>query len=165
MSERMNEWHSFHFFLFSGDDARGKNWLSTLRSLSKGIGLYIPMYNFLRLKCKKMCFRRKPGKEGDAVSECFCECHRDLEYRSVCIRVARWFIFKPKIPFWVNFGGSCNWRCWYILYTFGPFPGHLAYFIAIWYIFPRHGTFLELRYLVDRQLVDRQVVERHLVEF
>jgi hypothetical protein len=21
-------------------------------------------------------------------------------------RVARWFIFKPKIPFWVNFGGS-----------------------------------------------------------
>jgi hypothetical protein len=23
-------------------------------------------------------------------------------------RVARWFIFKPKIPIWVNFGGS--WR-------------------------------------------------------
>jgi hypothetical protein len=21
------------------------------------------------------------------------------------IRVARWFIFKPKIPIWVNFGG------------------------------------------------------------
>jgi hypothetical protein len=21
-------------------------------------------------------------------------------------RVARWFIFKPKIPFWVNFEGS-----------------------------------------------------------
>jgi hypothetical protein len=21
------------------------------------------------------------------------------------IRVARWFIFKPKIPIWINFGG------------------------------------------------------------
>jgi hypothetical protein len=21
------------------------------------------------------------------------------------IRVARWFVFKPKIPIWVNFGG------------------------------------------------------------
>jgi hypothetical protein len=21
-------------------------------------------------------------------------------------RVARWFVFKPKIPIWVNFGGS-----------------------------------------------------------
>jgi hypothetical protein len=29
-------------------------------------------------------------------------------------RVARWYIFKPKIPVWVNCGGSCNgWR-WYI---------------------------------------------------
>jgi hypothetical protein len=25
--------------------------------------------------------------------------------------VARWNIFKPKIPIWVNFGGSCNGRC------------------------------------------------------
>jgi hypothetical protein len=23
-------------------------------------------------------------------------------------RVARWFVFKPKIEIWVNFGGSCN---------------------------------------------------------
>jgi type II secretory pathway component GspD/PulD (secretin) len=23
-------------------------------------------------------------------------------------RVARWFVFKPKIPLWVNFGGFCN---------------------------------------------------------
>jgi hypothetical protein len=33
----------------------------------------------------------------------------------VTSRVARWFIFKPKIPFWVNFGGSWNGKCWYIL--------------------------------------------------
>jgi hypothetical protein len=27
-------------------------------------------------------------------------------------RVARWHIFKPKIPILVNFGGSCNGTCW-----------------------------------------------------
>jgi hypothetical protein len=30
-------------------------------------------------------------------------------------RVARWFIFKPNIPIWVNFGGPWNGKCWYIL--------------------------------------------------
>jgi hypothetical protein len=30
-------------------------------------------------------------------------------------RVARWFVFKPKIPIWVNFGGSWNGKSWYIL--------------------------------------------------
>jgi hypothetical protein len=24
------------------------------------------------------------------------------------MQVARWFIFRPKIVIWVNFGGSCN---------------------------------------------------------
>jgi hypothetical protein len=38
-------------------------------------------------------------------------------------RVARWFVFKPKIQIWVNFGGSWNGRCWYILWTLGPFYG------------------------------------------
>jgi hypothetical protein len=36
-------------------------------------------------------------------------------------RVARWFVFKPKIQIWANFGGSCNGRWWYILWTLGPF--------------------------------------------
>jgi hypothetical protein len=27
------------------------------------------------------------------------------EIFSVLSRVARWFVFKPKIPIWVNFGG------------------------------------------------------------
>jgi hypothetical protein len=49
-------------------------------------------------------------------------------------RVARWYIFNPKILIWVNFGGSCNGRCWYILWPFGQFYGHLVYFRALWYI-------------------------------
>jgi hypothetical protein len=59
-------------------------------------------------------------------------------------RVARWFVFKPKIQIWVNFVGSCNGRGWYILWTVGPFYGLLLYvfyghfvkFAVIWYIFP-----------------------------
>jgi hypothetical protein len=31
------------------------------------------------------------------------------------IRVARWFVFKPKIPIWVNTGGSSYGKSWYIL--------------------------------------------------
>jgi hypothetical protein len=27
-----------------------------------------------------------------------------------CSRVARWYIFKPKIPTWVNFGGALEWK-------------------------------------------------------
>jgi hypothetical protein len=50
-------------------------------------------------------------------------------------RVARWYIFQPKIPIWVNFGGSCNGRCWSILWPFGLFYGHWVNFVAIWYNF------------------------------
>jgi hypothetical protein len=59
---------------------------------------------------------------------------------------SRWFVFKPKIQIWVNLGGSCNGRCWYILWTLGPFYGLLLYFMDIWYsswsfgiFFPRFG--------------------------
>jgi hypothetical protein len=55
-------------------------------------------------------------------------------------RVARWFVFKPKIP---NFGGSCYGKSWYILWPFDLFYGHWKYFKAIWYIlwyiFPSFG--------------------------
>jgi hypothetical protein len=50
-------------------------------------------------------------------------------------------IFKPKIPVWVNFGGSCNGRCWYILRPFGPISGHFVYCVAIWYILWLFGIF------------------------
>jgi hypothetical protein len=58
-------------------------------------------------------------------------------------RVARWFIFKPKIPIWVNFG---DWKLfihflaiWNILQTFGIFYGHLVHFVFIWYILSGFG--------------------------
>jgi hypothetical protein len=36
---------------------------------------------------------------------CMCRKLRQVsEYRLRMIRVARWHIFKPKIPIWVNFG-------------------------------------------------------------
>jgi hypothetical protein len=38
-------------------------------------------------------------------------------------RVARWFVFRPKIP---NFGGPLNGKCCIFYY-------HLEYFMAIWY--------------------------------
>jgi hypothetical protein len=46
---------------------------------------------------------------------------------------------NQKIPIWVNFGGSCNGRCWYILWPFSLFNchfahifrGHLVYFMVI----------------------------------
>jgi hypothetical protein len=53
----------------------------------------------------------------------------------VTCRLARWNIFKPKIPIWVHFGGFYNGRIWYIisnwyiLQPFGIFCGHLVYFV------------------------------------
>jgi hypothetical protein len=38
--------------------------------------------------------------------------------RKMDFPVARWFIFIPKIPIWVYFGGPWNGKCWYSL---GPF--------------------------------------------
>jgi hypothetical protein len=64
------------------------------------------------------------------------------------LRVARWHIFKPKIPIWLNFGGSCNGRCWYILWPLGIFYRNLVYICILWpfgilndylVIFPRFG--------------------------
>jgi hypothetical protein len=40
---------------------------------------------------------------------------------SVRGRVARWFVFKPKIQIWVNFVGSRYGKSCYILWPFGLF--------------------------------------------
>jgi hypothetical protein len=61
---------------------------------------------------------------------------------------------NQKIPIWVNFGGSCNGKCLYILwpdrlfygFIFGIFCGHFVYFIIIWYIFPRLGMLYHEKY-------------------
>jgi hypothetical protein len=49
-------------------------------------------------------------------------------FKSPFIRVARWFVFKPKIQIWVNFRGSCYGRCRYILWTVGPIYGLFVIF-------------------------------------
>jgi hypothetical protein len=65
----------------------------------------------------------------------------ETKAKHVEIRVARWYIFNPKIPIWVNFGGSCNGRFLCMLWLFGPFSGNLVYFMALWYILWSFGLF------------------------
>jgi hypothetical protein len=57
-------------------------------------------------------------------------------------RVARWFIFKPKIPNLDQFWRIWQWNIlvyfivvWYIFRPFGIFSGTLVYFVVIWYVF------------------------------
>jgi hypothetical protein len=47
----------------------------------------------------------------------------------IVVSVARWFIFKPKIPIWVIFVEPWNGKCWY------------RYFMTIWYILRPFGIF------------------------
>jgi hypothetical protein len=49
-----------------------------------------------------------------------------LDDRMVQFRVARWYIFKPKIQIWVNLGGGLALKD-----VVGIFCGHLVYFVAI----------------------------------
>jgi hypothetical protein len=57
-------------------------------------------------------------------------------------RLARWYMFKPKIPIRVNFGGPSNGKCWLIYFmtiwtilrTFGIFYDYFVNFMIIWYI-------------------------------
>jgi hypothetical protein len=50
--------------------------------------------------------------------------------------VARWYILKPKIPIWVNFGRLLQWNMLVFLWVFCQFNRQMVYyFIAIWYIF------------------------------
>jgi hypothetical protein len=60
---------------------------------------------------------------------------------SVTCRVARWYVFKPKILIWVTFGGPLNGHvCKFqahleLLCSFGIFLS-FGNFVVIWYIFP-----------------------------
>jgi hypothetical protein len=58
-------------------------------------------------------------------------------------RVARWFVFQPKIPNWENNSRVSDWKMliyfmdmWNNLWTFGIFHEHSAHCVFIWYIFP-----------------------------
>jgi hypothetical protein len=67
-------------------------------------------------------------------------------------RVAWWYIFEPKIPILVNFGGSFSGRCWYVLRPFGLFYVRLVYFMALRYIFGHLVYFPPFWYVVPRQI-------------
>jgi hypothetical protein len=76
-----------------------------------------------RRRCQNICCNKFAAK-AFISSQLF-----DLE-----IRVARWFIFEPKIALWVNFGRLLNGKgfflftmaIWNIVRPFGIFYGHLA---------------------------------------
>jgi hypothetical protein len=59
--------------------------------------------------------------------------------------------FKPKIPIWVNFGGSYIENVYIpILWPFGIFYVHLEYFMSIWNILCPFGRFyVHLEYFMD----------------
>jgi hypothetical protein len=58
-------------------------------------------------------------------------------------------------PIWVNFGGSCNEWCLYIVWPFDPFYGLLVYFVAIWYISWLFGIFFQFGYGAPKKLCQR----------
>jgi hypothetical protein len=48
-------------------------------------------------------------------------------------RVARWFLFKPKILIWVNFGGPyVDWKMLIYFMAIWNIYRHLGYFTGIW---------------------------------
>jgi hypothetical protein len=68
----------------------------------------------------------------------------------VAISVARWFVFKPKIPILVKFKGlgmknvvilydhlEYFTAIWYSLWLFGKVCGHLVYFLCFGMFEPR----------------------------
>jgi hypothetical protein len=59
-------------------------------------------------------------------------------------RVARWYIFKPKIPLWVNYEGPWNWK------KVGIFYGYLEYITAIWYMLWPFGNVVTIWYISPR---------------
>jgi hypothetical protein len=55
-----------------------------------------------------------------------------LSPQTIWSRAARWYVFKPKLQIWVNFGGPWNEKSWLFLWPFGSL-------VAIWYVPPRFG--------------------------
>jgi hypothetical protein len=86
----------------------------------------------------------------------------------VSTRVARWFLFRPKIPIWVYFAGSWNRKCCYIFWSFGIFYDHWVYIMAFTYFivifFPAlvYRTKKNLATLVSTSRGFQQVVRKTL---
>jgi hypothetical protein len=62
-------------------------------------------------------------------------------------RVARWFIFKPKILIWVRFVGVLQWK---MLVYFMSYS-HMVLFVVIWYILLSFGIFFRLGILYQEK--------------
>jgi hypothetical protein len=60
-----------------------------------------------------------------------------LSHVPTYIRVARWFVFKPKIQIWVNYGGPCKGSRLYFLWPYCLFYGQMVYI----HILRPFGTF------------------------
>jgi hypothetical protein len=70
----------------------------------------------------------------------------------VGIRVARWYVFKPKIQLWVNYGELWNEKIWNILHMaiwniLRPFCIPILWpfgnLVAVWHVSPRFGILLK----------------------
>jgi hypothetical protein len=85
-------------------------------------------------------------------------------FLTVRTRVARWHIFKPKIPIGVNFGGSCYEICWYILWPFGLFYGQLVNFVTYWYILWLSSIFFQFWYVVPIKIWQHWLEQNPLLE-
>jgi hypothetical protein len=95
---------------------------------------YVPRYAIRFPDLKLLCFHFLSREWNSIPTDIDSYEHAGVN----TVRVARWYIFKPKIPIWVNFGGSCNGRCWYILWPFGLSYGHLVYLFNGYLVyFPR----------------------------
>jgi hypothetical protein len=79
--------------------------------------------------------------EWQGNSLIFCSLRALQSFQDGWCRVARWFVFKPKIPIGVNFGRSCNGKSWRVLWPFSLFYGHCKCLMAIWYILWSFGLF------------------------
>jgi hypothetical protein len=86
-------------------------------------------------------------------------------FNNVGFRVARWFVYKPKIPIRVNFGGPLNGKCCNISRPFGIFYGHLVLSIAVWYSLWSFVTFFPIWYFWTKENMATLVELRTKTEF
>jgi hypothetical protein len=85
----------------------------------------------------------------------FCVVGIPCRTKRVVARVARWYIFKPKLQIWLVLEEGL------VMEDVGLFYGHLVYFTAIWYILLTFGLFSAIWYI----LLTSGIYYGHLVYF
>jgi hypothetical protein len=85
---------------------------------------------FLVYRLQDNQMKRERSNEIDKQAKIWVRCseivrHANQGCQMVC--------FQTKNPNLDKFCGSCNGRCWYILWTLGPFCSLLLYSVDIWY--------------------------------